>query len=44
MMIQAIYEITSVTDLPLCIDSSFPEVIEAALRLYPGRALITHFL
>ncbi len=40
MMIQAIYEITSVTDLPLCIDSSFPEVIEAALRIYPGRALI----
>ena len=29
-----------VTDLPLCIDSSFPEVIEAALRRYPGRALI----
>lgn len=40
MMIQAIYEITSVTGLPLCIDSSFPEVIEAALRIYPGRALI----
>ena len=40
MMIQAIYEITSVTDLPLCIDSSFPEVIESALRIYPGRALI----
>ena len=31
---------TSVTNLPLCIDSSHVEVIEAALRLYPGRALI----
>ncbi|MCH4178699.1 MAG: homocysteine S-methyltransferase family protein [Megasphaera sp.] len=40
MMIRSIYEITAVTGLPLCIDSSFPEVIEAALRIYPGRALI----
>ena len=40
MMLDAIYEITGVTDLPLCIDSSFPEVLEAALRIYPGRALI----
>ncbi|MBN2298169.1 MAG: homocysteine S-methyltransferase family protein [Deltaproteobacteria bacterium] len=28
------------TDAPLCIDSSVPEAIEAALRVYPGRALI----
>ncbi len=28
------------TDAPLCLDSSSPEVLEAALRLYPGRALI----
>ena len=27
-------------DCPLCIDSSYIEVIEAALRIYPGRALI----
>ncbi len=40
MMVSAIEEITGVTDLPLCIDSSFPEVIETALRRYPGRALI----
>ncbi len=26
--------------LPLCIDSSKPDVIETALRLYPGRALV----
>ena len=40
MMLDAIQEITGVADCPLCIDSSFPEVIEAALRIYPGRALI----
>ena len=28
------------TDLPLVIDSARPEAIEAALRVYPGRALI----
>ena len=28
------------SDLPLVIDSSKPEAIQAALRLYPGRALI----
>ena len=27
-------------DCPLCIDSSYVEVIEEALRIYPGRALI----
>lgn len=40
MMLDAIYEVTSTVDLPLCIDSSNVEVIEAALRIYPGRALI----
>ncbi len=40
MMLDAIYEVTSTVDLPLCIDTSFPEVMEAALRIYPGRALI----
>ena len=40
MMVKAIYEITAVSGLPLSIDSSYPEVIEAALRIYPGRALI----
>lgn len=39
-MIDVVYEVISVTDVPLCIDSSYPEVIEAALRIYPGRALI----
>lgn len=40
MMKRAIYEIIGVTDRPLCIDSSHVDIIEAALRLYPGRALI----
>lgn len=40
MMVKAVYEITAVSGLPLSIDSSYPEVIEAALRVYPGRALI----
>ncbi len=40
MMIKAIYELTTLTDAPLSIDSSNPDVIEAALRIYPGRALI----
>ena len=40
MMLQAIYEVTSAVDTPLCIDSSYVDVIEEALRIYPGRALI----
>lgn len=40
MMVDAIYEVTTTVDLPLCIDSSYVDVIEAALRIYPGRALI----
>jgi len=40
MMLRTIYEVTSLVKLPLCIDSSYIDVIEAALRIYPGRALI----
>lgn len=40
MMLTAIEEVSLVTKLPLCIDTSFPEIMEAALRVYPGRALI----
>lgn len=40
MMLEAVYEVTTTVDCPLCIDSSYIEVIEAALRIYPGRALI----
>lgn len=40
MMLRAIEEVSGVTNLPLSLDSSHVDVIEAALRNYPGRALI----
>ena len=40
VMEQCVYALTSYGSVPLSIDSSNPEVVEAALRIYPGRALI----
>ena len=40
MMLRTIHEVTQLVSLPLCIDSSHVDIIEAALRIYPGRALI----
>lgn len=40
MMLNVLEEVTTITNLPLCIDTSSPEVMEAALRIYPGRALM----
>ncbi|MBE5838951.1 homocysteine S-methyltransferase family protein [Butyrivibrio sp.] len=40
MMLDVLEEVMSQTDLPLCIDTSSAEVMEAALRIYPGRALM----
>lgn len=40
LMLQAVDEVTQATQLPLSLDSSHIEVLEAALRRYPGRALI----
>ncbi|MDE7249197.1 MAG: homocysteine S-methyltransferase family protein, partial [Lachnospiraceae bacterium] len=40
MMLKGLDEVTVASNLPLAIDSSHVEVIEAALRRYPGRALI----
>lgn len=40
MMLKAMEEVAGVSQLPLSIDSSHIDVIEAALRRYPGRALI----
>ncbi len=40
MMLRAVEEVTGVSNLPLSLDSSHVEVLEAALRYYPGRALI----
>lgn len=40
MMLRVIEEVQSVTNLPLSLDSSHVDVLEAALRHYPGRALV----
>ncbi len=40
MMLKTLDEVTTASNLPLSIDSSHVDVIEAALRRYPGRALI----
>ena len=40
MLLKAVEEVSMVSSLPISIDSSYVEVIEAALRRYPGRALI----
>lgn len=40
MMLRAIEEVSTVTNLPLSLDSSHVSVLEAALRKYPGRALV----
>ncbi|MDD2955397.1 MAG: homocysteine S-methyltransferase family protein [Oscillospiraceae bacterium] len=40
MMERVVQELQSVTELPLQIDSSDPAVLEAALRLYNGKAMV----
>ena len=40
MMLKCVYELTSMYNIPLSLDSSHVSVLEAALRIYPGRALI----
>ena len=37
---EAIAAISEVTDLPLCIDSALPKALEAALKVYKGKALV----
>ena len=39
-MLRALEEVSGVTNLSLSLDSSYVEVLEAALRNYPGRALV----
>ncbi len=39
-MLKALEEVSMVTNLPLSLDSSHIQVLEAALRRYPGRALV----
>jgi len=40
LMVKAITLIQGLTDLPLVIDSSIPEVLEAGLKTYRGKALV----
>jgi len=40
LMIQAVKLIQSITDLPLCIDSSVIEALDAGLSTYDGKALV----
>ncbi len=39
-MVGLVSQLSTSIAAPLCLDSSSPEVLEAALRIYPGRALI----
>ncbi len=40
MMVRTIKAIQSITDVPLQIDSTNPEVLDAALRVYNGKAIV----
>ena len=40
MMVKVLNEVTTHTSLPLSIDTSPAEVLEKALRIYPGRAFV----
>jgi 5-methyltetrahydrofolate--homocysteine methyltransferase len=40
MMLRSVNLLSCLSPLPLCIDTTRPEVVEAALRRYPGRALV----
>lgn len=40
LLVRAVKMVQSLTDLPICIDSSVPEALEAGLAAYEGRALV----
>src|SRR5207247_4872896 len=40
LMVQSVKLIQRLTDLPLCIDSSIVEVVDAGLAAYEGKALV----
>ena len=40
LLAQVMREVMSVVDVPLCIDTANPRALEAALKLYEGKALI----
>lgn len=40
VLVSMVRAVLDAVPLPLCLDSSSPEALEAALRIYPGRAVI----
>lgn len=40
MMVRAVKALQSVTDVPLQLDSTIPEILEAALRVYNGKPIV----
>lgn len=40
MMVKVLKELQGITDVPLQIDSTIPEVVEAALRVYNGKPIL----
>lgn len=40
LMLGLVQAVMGITDAPLCIDSANPDALEAALQIYPGKALI----
>jgi methanogenic corrinoid protein MtbC1/uroporphyrinogen-III decarboxylase len=40
MLKEAVLAIQAVTDVPLCLDSALPGALEAALRVYRGKAIV----
>lgn len=40
LLVQVLKSVMEVTDVPLCIDTADPVALAAALKLYPGKALI----
>ena len=40
LLVKSVDMLAPLIDQPLCLDSSSPEAVESALRVYPGRALI----
>ena len=40
MMISAVKSIQAIVDVPLQVDSTIPEVLDAALRVYNGKPIV----
>jgi 5-methyltetrahydrofolate--homocysteine methyltransferase len=40
LLVQVMGNVMEVTNVPLCIDTADPEALEAALKAYPGKALV----